>query len=167
MNRNARSLTFDDEEKINDLILISLKNKDQFFLSELLPTEKNAEAIFATEIFPIISDGDPAIGIFENDNLLGITFCSTKLNRFYDFKEACAIGLMTICHPDFRNQGIGSELRLELGRQLYKMGIKKFIFEIKCENKASLCNAQKIAKQLSKDADIKYLRFEAKVDDIQ
>tara|TARA_Y100000361_G_C11041490_1_gene280157 strand:+ start:70 stop:570 length:501 start_codon:yes stop_codon:yes gene_type:complete len=166
MNKNIRRLTFDDEEKINDLILISLRNEDQFFLSELLPTEKNAEAIFVTEIFPIISDGDPAIGFFENDNLLGMTFCSTKLNRFYDFKKPCAIGLMTICHPKFRNQGIGSELRLELGRELYKMGIKRFIFEIKCENEASLNNARKIAKKLNKNANIKYFRFEGPVDDI-
>ena len=159
-----RKLTFDDEDVINELVKKSLENKDELSVGNLLPTDRNVESFFRLEIFPILFEDDPILGYFEEDKLLGFSCCSTKANKLYDLKESSAIGGITICDPEFRRRGIGSKLRLSITKELKSRNIKKFIFEIKCDNEASLSNAQKISKELNADAELISFRFGGKVD---
>jgi len=67
-------------------------------------------------------------------------------------------------HPDHRQQGVGTQLRLHLGKHLHNRGIQKFIFDIKNNNQASLNNAQKIAAQLDADTQLIAFKFEGSTD---
>tara|TARA_R110001592_G_scaffold350736_2_gene647126 strand:+ start:2669 stop:3172 length:504 start_codon:yes stop_codon:yes gene_type:complete len=160
MNEEIKNLTFDDEEIINSLTKKCLCNGDTIFTTKILPTEKNVDSFFRLEIFPIIFDEDPILGFFSGKNLLGLSYCSTKINSCYDLAEPTSIGGLTMCDPDFRHQGIGSKLRLSLISELRARSIKKFIFEIRADNEASLNNAQKISKIIKADAEMISLKFE-------
>jgi GNAT superfamily N-acetyltransferase len=160
MISDIRALTFDDEEEILDLIQTSIYNGDDIHLAKLSPTQNNVINLFKHEIFPIIFEDDPIFGAFENEKLIGLTCCSTKLNTIYQLQESLALGIITIIHPDYRQQGIGTALRIHNAKVLKKRGIKKFIFEIKENNPASLQNAQKIGKNLNADADLVSFKFE-------
>jgi GNAT superfamily N-acetyltransferase len=155
-----RSLTFDDEEQIFDLIKTSIYNGDDIHLGKLAPTQNNVINLYKHEIFPILLEEDPIFGAFGNDGLVGLTCCSTKLNKIYQLTESLAFGIITVIHPDYRQQGIGTALRIFNAKDLKKRGIKNFIFEIKENNPASLQNAQKIGKNLNADADLVSFKFE-------
>ena len=155
-----QSLTFDDEEQIFELLKTSIYNGDDIHLGKLASTQNNIINLYKHEIFPIIFEEDPIFGAFEHDKLVGLTCCSTKLNRIYQLEESLAFGIITIIHPDYRQQGIGTALRIHNAKDLKKRGIKKFIFEIKENNPASLKNAQKIGKNLNADADLVSFKFE-------
>lgn len=160
MVSEIRTLTFDDEEKIIDLIKTSIFNGDDIHLGKLAPTQNNIINLYKHEIFPIIFEDDPIFGAFQDDKLIGLTCCSTKLNTIYKLQESLAFGILTIIHPDYRQQGIGTALRIHNAKDLKKRGIKKFIFEIKENNPSSLQNAQKIGKNLDADADLVSFKFE-------
>ena len=160
MVSEIRTLTFNDEEEIFDLLKTSIYNGDDIHLGKLAPTQNNVINLYKHEIFPIIFEDDPIFGAFENEKLVGLTCCSTKLNTIYQLQESLAFGIITIIHPDYRQQGIGTALRIHNAKDLKKRGIKKFIFEIKGSNQASLQNAQKIGKNLNADADLVSFKFE-------
>lgn len=160
MDKKIRPLTFDDDEEIIDLIKASLYNGDKLHLGDILPTENNVYNFYRFEIFPLIIDGEPLFGYFD-DKLIGIASCCTKLNKMYNLKKSIAFGVITITHPDYRRQGIATKLRTHLGKELHSRNIDSFVFEIKQENEASLKNAQKIAENLKSDASLLSLKFEA------
>lgn len=164
MTKEIRKLTFDDEGSINFLVKKSLNNGDRLFIGDLLPTDRNIDSFFRLEIFPVIFEEDPIFGYFEKEKLLGFSCCTTAPNQLYDLKYSIAIGGITICDPESRRKGIGSKLRLSIAKELKNRKIDKFIFEIKCENDASLNNAQKVAKELKAEADLISFRFGGRVD---
>jgi predicted GNAT family acetyltransferase len=82
----------------------------------------------------------------------------------YKLKQPTALGAITMTHPDHRRQGIGTSLRIKIGQDLYQRGIKKFLFEIKQDNPASLQNAQKISQQLKAKANLVSFKFEGNTD---
>jgi len=157
-------LTFEYEEQIIELIEASIFHGDELHIGGLKPTHKNVSAFYRLEIFPILFDDDPIFGAVEEDKLLGLACCSTKINDFYELKEKTSMGVITITHPDHRQQGIGTELRLAIHKELYSRGIKKFIFEIKHDNQASLQNAQKIAQQINANTNLISFKFEGDID---
>jgi predicted acetyltransferase len=162
-----RQLTPDDEEKIIDLIHESLKHEDDLFVGELVASEENANTLFFLEVLPCIIDDDPCFGWFEDSTLLGFSTCSTKINNMYKLKKPAACGVLTLVHYEHRRKGIGSKLRLEIGKALKQKGIKQFIFEIKKNNEASLSNANSIATKINADPNLLSYRFLANTDDLQ
>jgi len=159
-NNQIRSLKFEDEDEIVSLIHNSLKNQDELHIAGLLPTLKNSYTFYRFEILPILLEDDPIYGFFQNGKLTGLSCCSTKINTIYQLKYKISIGVITIVDPSSRRGGIGTKLRTKLGRKLFKMGVKKFVFEIKHDNEASLSNAQEVAKKLKASAKIVSLKFE-------
>jgi GNAT superfamily N-acetyltransferase len=164
LTQKTVELTFEHEEQIIDLIKSSILNGDELHIGGLKPTQKNASSFYRLEIFPILFDDDPIFGILEEDKLLGLACCSTKINDFYELKEKTSMGVITITHPDHRQQGLGTQLRLSIHQELYSRGIKKFIFEIKHDNQASLQNAQKIAQQINANTNLISFKFEGDID---
>jgi GNAT superfamily N-acetyltransferase len=163
-NGELRALTFDDEENIINLITTSISYGDNLHIGHLLPTEKNVNAFFKFEIFDILFEDDPNFGFFYQGELLGLSCCSTKINKIYQLKEKTAMGTITVVHPQYRRKGIGSKLRLAVIEQLKKLGFKRFIFEIKHDNEASLDNAKKIADKLKVKSDLISFKFEGHSD---
>lgn len=160
MVSNIRALTFDDEDEIIELVKASIFNGDELHIGGLIASDKNVSSFYQLEIFPIIMDDDPIFGYFEENKLLGLACCSTKINTMYQLKQSAALGTITITHPDKRRQGIGTKLRLEIGKELGDRGIENFIFEIKHDNEASLQNAQKIAQNLKAKANLVSFKFQ-------
>lgn len=160
MISDIRALTFEDEEQIIQLIKTSIYNGDQLHIGDLVASNQNVSNFYQLEVFPIIMEHDPIFGYFKENKLLGFACCSTKLNQMYELKQRAALGAITITHPDYRRQGIGTKLRLEIGKDLHNRGIQKFVFEIKHDNEASLQNAQKIAQNLQAQANLVSFKFE-------
>lgn len=159
IHEEIRTLSFDDQNKITELIYLSLKNKDDLHIAGLLPTKQNAVSFFNIEIIPILMNENPIFGAFKDDRLLGFSCCSLQINEFYQLRNKIATGVITIIHPEFRRLGLGSKLRIEIGKALSSIGVSNFIFEIKHNNKASLNNAQKIANQLDAKSDLISFKF--------
>lgn len=159
IHEEIRVLTFEDQDKIIELIYLSLKNNDDLHIANLLPTKQNAVNFFNIEIIPILLNESPICGIFAEDRLLGFNCCSLQVNEFYQLRNKTATGVITIIHPKFRRLGLGSKLRIEIGKMLFSMGVSNFIFEIKHDNKASLNNAQKIANELDAKSDLISFKF--------
>lgn len=159
IHEEIRTLSFDDQNKITELIYLSLKNKDDLHIAGLLPTKQNAVSFFNIEIIPILMNENPIFGAFKDDRLLGFSCCSLQINEFYQLRNKIATGVITIIHPEFRRLGLGSKLRIEIGKVLSSTGVSNFIFEIKHDNKASLNNAQKIANQLDAKSDLISFKF--------
>jgi GNAT superfamily N-acetyltransferase len=159
-----KQLKYEDEEQILNLIKASILNGDELHVGELLPTNNNVFSFYKLEVFPLIFEEEPVLGCFKQKSLIGLSCCSTKINHFYSLRQKTATGVITIVHPNHRRKGIGTELRLRLGKDLRKRGIEKFIFDIKDNNKASLNNAQKIAAQLDAEAQLIAFKFEASTD---
>lgn len=155
-----RRLTFDDEENIINLIKDSISYGDNLHIVNLLPTEENVNAFFKFEIFEILFEDDPIFGFFEGGELLGLSCCSTKINQIYQLKEKTATGTITVVHPSHRRKGIGSKLRLSVAQKLKSLGFKRFIFEIKYDNEASLNNAKKIVDDLKVKSKLISFKFE-------
>ena len=160
IHEEIKPLSFDDQEKIIELIYLSLKNNDDLHIAGLLPTKQNAVNFFNIEIIPILMDESPILGAFNNDRLLGFSCCSLQINEFYQLKNKIATGVITIIDPDFRRLGLGSKLRIGIGKALSSIGVSNFIFEIKHDNKASLNNAQKIANELEAKSDLISFKFQ-------
>jgi len=160
MVSNIRALTFDDEDEIIKLVKASIFNGDQLHIGNLIANSQNVSNFYQLEVFPIIMINDPIFGYYQEDRLVGLACCSTQVNQMYQLKQSVALGAITITHPDYRRQGIGTQLRLEIGKELNNRGIQKFIFEIKENNTASLQNAQKIAEQLKAEANLVSFKFE-------
>ena len=160
MVSNIRALTFDDEDQILELIKQSIFHEDQLHIGDLIANSQNVSNFYQFEVFPIIMKNDPIFGYLQEDRLIGLACCSTQINQMYQLKQSVALGAITITHPDYRRQGIGTQLRLEIGKDLNNRGIQKFIFEIKENNTASLQNAQKIAEQLKAEANLVSFKFE-------
>ncbi len=161
-----RQLTPDHEGKIINLIYKSLKHKDDIFVGELAPSKENANTLFFLEILPCIIDDDPCFGWFEDSTLLGFSICSTKINNMYKLKKPAACGVLTLVDYEHRKKGIGSKLRLEIGKSLKEKGIKQFIFEIKKNNEASFSSANSIATKINADPNLLSYRFLANTDDL-
>ena len=159
-NESLRPLTFDDEEDIINLIKNSINYGDNLHIGNLLPTEENVNAFFKFEIFDILFEDDPIFGFFNDGELVGLSCCSTKINKIYQLEEKTAMGTITVICPKHRRKGIGSKLRLAVIEQLKKLGFKRFIFEIKHDNEASLDNAKKIADKLKVKSDLVSFKFE-------
>lgn len=159
IHEEIRTLSFDDQSKITELIYLSLKNNDDLHIAGLLPTKQNAVSFFNIEIIPILMNESPIFGAFKDDRLLGFSCCSLQINEFYQLRNKIATGVITIIHPEFRRLGLGSKLRIEIGKALSSIGVSNFIFEIKHDNKASLNNAQKIANQLDAKSDLMSFKF--------
>jgi GNAT superfamily N-acetyltransferase len=157
---NIQALTFEDEDEIINLVKSSIYHGDELHIGNLVQCDQNVSNFYKLEIFPIILDEDPIFGYYDNHKLLGLACCSTKINKMYKLKDSVALGAITITHPDYRRQGIGTDLRIKIGEDLNKRGIKKFVFEIKQDNSASLQNAQKIAEQLKAKANLVSFKFE-------
>lgn len=160
MAGEIRALTFDDEDQIFELIKACIFNGDELHIGGLVANDRNVSSYYKFELFPILMEDDPIFGYFQQDELLGLSCCSTKLNEMYQLKQSVAFGIITIVHPDRRRQGIGSKLRLEISRDTRRRGIQKFFFEIKNNNEASLQNAQKIAQNLQAKANLVSFKFE-------
>lgn len=159
IHEEIKPLSLDDQGKITELIYLSLKNNDDLHIAGLLPTKQNAVNFFNIEIIPILMNESPIFGAFKDDRLLGFSCCSLQVNEFYQLKNKIATGVITIIHPEFRRLGLGSKLRIEIGKALCSMGVYNFIFEIKHDNKASLNNAQKIANELDAKSDLISFKF--------
>jgi len=157
-------LSFEHEEQIIDLIKASIFHGDELHIGELLPTDNNVSALYKLEIFPLLFEEDPVFGCFDQEILIGMSCCSTKINDFYSLRQKTATGSITIVHPEHRRKGIGTELRLHLTRELNNRGIQKFIFDIKNNNQASLNNAQKIAAQLDAETQLIAFKFKGNTD---
>ena len=157
-------LSFEHEEQIIDLIKASIFNGDELHVGDLLPADSNVSAFYKLEIFPLLFEDEPVFGCFDQEILIGMSCCSTKINDFYKLKQKTATGVITIVHPDHRQQGVGTQLRLHLGKDLHNRGIEKFIFDIKNNNQASLNNAQKIAAQLDAETQLIAFKFEGSTD---
>ena len=153
-------LSFEHEEQILNLIKASIFNGDELHIGDLLPTDSNVSSFYKLEIFPLLFEDEPVFGCFDHETLIGISCCSTKINDFYKLKQKTATGVITIVHPDYRQQGVGTELRLSIGKELHNRGIQKFVFDIKNNNQASLNNAQKIAAQLDAETQLIAFKFE-------
>jgi hypothetical protein len=157
-------LSFEHEEQIIDLIKASIYNGDELHVGELLPTDNNVSSFYKLEIFPLIFEEEPIFGYFNQETLIGLSCCSTKINDFYSLRQKTATGVITIVHPNHRREGIGTELRLYIGKELHNRGIQKFIFDIKNNNQASLNNAQKIAAELNAETQLIAFKFEGSTD---
>lgn len=155
-----RALTFDDETEIVELIRACVFNGDDLHIGELVANDDNVWAFYKLEIFTLVFEDHPIFGYFEQDKLLGLACCSTQINDMYQLKQKTATGAITMTHPEHRLKGIGTKLRIQIGKELHNRGISKFIFEIKNNNQASLKNAQKIAEQLKAQTNLVSFKFE-------
>jgi hypothetical protein len=154
-----RHLSFDDEHDLLSLIKTSIFHGDDLHIGDLIANDKNVSAFYQFEIFPVLMEKEPILGYIKNDQLLGFSCCSTKINKIYSLKKSLALGLITIVHPDHRRQGIGTKLRTSLGKLLDQKKIENFVFEIKQENNASLNNAKKIAEDLNAETKLISFKF--------
>lgn len=157
---DIRALTFDDEDEIIELIRACIFNGDDLHIGELIANDSNVWAFYKLEIFTIIFENYPIFGYLDQGKLLGLACCSTKINDMYQLKQKTATGVITMTHPEHRMKGIGTKLRIQVGKELHNRGISKFIFEIKNNNQASLKNAQKIAEQLKAQTNLVSFKFE-------
>lgn len=160
LSNKILELSFEHEEQILALIKTSIFNGDELHIGDLLPTDSNVSSFYKLEIFPLLFENEPIFGCFAQEILIGMSCCSTKINDFYKLKQRIATGVITIVHPDHRQQGVGTELRLHIGKDLNNRGIEKFVFDIKNNNQASLNNAQKIASQLDAETQLVAFKFE-------
>lgn len=148
MASEIRSLTFDDEDKIINLVQICIENKDKFLPFNLLPTTSNYENFFKLEVFPVLMDEDPAFGYFNEQELIGMALCSTKPIKYYAMEEPMAVGVIDIVSPTHRRQGISFSLRKRVSNNLKSRGIHKVVLEFSQNNIASASCADKICKDL-------------------
>ena len=155
-----RALTFDDETKIVELIKACIFNGDELHIGELVANDRNVSSYYKFELFPILMEDDPIFGYFQQDELWGLSCCSTKLNEMYQLKQSVGFGIITIVHPNRRLKGVATKLRIQIGKELHNRGVSKFIFDIKNNNKASLKNAQKIAEKLKAQTNLVSFKFE-------
>jgi ribosomal protein S18 acetylase RimI-like enzyme len=158
-------LSHDHEEDVLEIIRLSISNNEEIHgLCSLKNTEKNVLSFYKYEVFQAIFNDDPALACIHNETCVGFSCCSTQIDKMYDTKSKIAHGIITIVHPDFRKVGIGSDLRLSLTKELKLRGFDSYMFEIYTTNKASLLNAQKLAKQLNCDADLISFKVKGKID---
>jgi GNAT superfamily N-acetyltransferase len=144
-----KQLKYEDEGSIINLILKSLQNNDEICAIPILPTKRNAINYYNSEIFPIIFDEDPALGLFKGKKLIAISLCSTKLDRTYDTEIKIAAGSIDIVDPEFRRRGISSKLRTKILHVLRSKGYNEVYLNIKKANKASLDCASKVINSVS------------------
>jgi len=154
-------LSTSDENEILRIIFACLKAQDIIStFGKLKANYKNCQAFYTCEILPLIKDQNPCIQLSQNNQMIGLTCCSTAMNKIYDFDCPTALGVVTLIDPAKRNLGFGSLLRLSLREELKKRKIEKFIFGIHADNNASLMNSKKISAQIEKDAKITSYQFE-------
>lgn len=158
-------LSYDHEEDVLEIIRHSISNNEEIHgLCSLKNTEKNVLNFYKHEVFQTIFNDDPSFACILNETCVGFSCCSTQVHKIYDTKSKMAHGVVTVVHPDFRKVGIGSSLRLSLAKELKSRGFESYMFEIYATNDASLLNAQKIAKQLNRDADLISFKLKGKID---
>jgi len=154
MKQKIIRLSFDNEQDIIALIEKSIKNKDKILPFQLKPTTRNYNNFYKIEIFPVLFDEDPAFGYWLDDRLIGFAACSTKACEFYELETPTAIGVIDLVDPDFRRQGVSTQLRTSILMELKSRGFKRVILDFLNSNTASLDCSLKIAKEHSIDSTI-------------
>lgn len=165
MNEKIRSLYFEDEEEIIHLIDHCLKNNDNLTIEHILYTKRNVHNFYKLHILPAMVGRHPIFGFFENQNLIGLSCASLEINELYDCAQKTAHGIITMVHKEYRSKGISTELRNFMLLDLKSRGVKKFLFDISQNNKASVNSATKVAEKFSLDAKIICIKGEINIDD--
>lgn len=165
MNDKIRTLSFEDEDQIINLIDNCLKNNDNLTIENILYTKRNVNNFYKLHILPAILKKHPIFGFFEDEILIGLSCASLDINELYDCAQKTAHGIITMVHKEYRSKGISTELRNSMLLDLKSRGIKKFLVDISQNNKASVNSATKLVEKFSLDPKIICVKGEINIDD--
>lgn len=165
MNDKIRTLSFEDEDQIINLIDNCLKNNDNLTIENILYTKRNVNNFYKLHILPATLKKHPIFGFFEDEILIGLSCASLEINELYDCAQKTAHGIITMVHKEHRSKGICADLRKVILNDLKSRGVKKFLFDISQNNKPSVNSATKVAEKFSLDAKIICIKGEIDIDD--
>ena len=163
MNDKIRTLSFEDEDQIINLIDNCLKNNDNLTIENILYTKRNVNNFYKLHILSTILEEYPIFGFFENETLLGLSCASLEINKLYDCAQKTAQGVITMILSEHRGKGISKDLRKAIVNDLKSRGVKKFLFDISQDNKPSVNSATSVAEKFNLDAKIVCIRGEVEI----